>query len=333
MASLSDIARHAGISKSTVSLVLNNKPNVSQKMRVRVNRAIAELDPHFLDNKANRKKNPNVLLIHPLRMSSQQVFRELLQGIKSAIIEEAHGNLTLAVHDPPLKPDHATSALIHDPALRPDGVIIMAASEDDPIFLELSSEDLPCVLLAREHAPAGVSTVGMDNETGAKIAVEHFLEHRHQQIAFVGGNPAYDYTRLRLEGYKSRMQQEGFVPEVFLGRGDEAVSALIHHHHQNGSSMPTALLFVNDEHARQGVIELKQRGYAIPEDFSVIGFDDSENASLCKPPLTSVRVPRFLIGKLAGRTLLDHINIPDLDHAGIVLKTTLTVRESVRTVQ
>ncbi|OHD79593.1 MAG: hypothetical protein A3J97_16275 [Spirochaetes bacterium RIFOXYC1_FULL_54_7] len=329
MVSLSSIARHVGVSKSTVSLVLNNKPNVSTAMKEKVLRAIAELEPQSINGRSVSTKNPSILLIHPLSMSSHQVFRELLQGIKSAVVDEAHGNLTLAAHDPPLKPNHATSALIHDPSLRPDGVILMGALEDDPIFGDIRAEKLPCVLLARQHGPEGISVVGMDNNAGARLAVEFLLSQGHRRIAFVGGDRVYDYTELRQQGYKDRMELEGLEAQVYLGKGDEAIAELLSD--TSGTNrMPTAILFVNDEHAVDGIKKLRVAGLQVPQDLSAIGFDDSENATECVPPLTSVRVPRFLIGKLAGRTVIDHLNLPDIDHENIVLKTTLTLRDSVR---
>jgi LacI family transcriptional regulator len=329
MASLSDVARHARVSKSTVSLVLNNKPNVSLRMKEKVMRAIAELDPHFFNGKHSAAKRPSILLIHPMSMSSHQVFRELLQGVKAAVVEEAHGNLSLAVHDPPLQPDHATSALIHDPLLRPDGVIIMAASSNDPIFREIEEEKLPCVLLARQLGPQGISVVGMDNSAGATLAVDYLLARGHKDIVFAGGNMSYEYTELRLKGYMEKIEEAHLVPRVYLGSGDAAVTAMLEDVKGHGQ-LPTAILFVNDEHAVHGLEKLREAGIKVPADISAIGFDDSDNATRCEPPLTSVRVPRFLIGKLAGRMVTDLIRTPDLDHATIVLKTSLTVRDSVR---
>ncbi len=329
MASLSEIAKHASVSKSTVSLVLNNKPNVSASMKSKVMQAINELDPGFRNGRIASGKKPAILLIHPLSMSSHQVFRELLQGVKTAVIDEALGNLTLAAHNPPLKPNHATSALIHDPLLKPDGVLLMGALEDDPIFDDILSENLPCVLLARQHGPQGASVVGMDNRAGIRSAVEYLLLLGHQKIAFIGGDSSYDYTELRTAGYLEKMAEEGLAPYVYSGDSDEAITRMLAQA-PDGNSLPTALVFVNDEYALQGIKRLKEAGLRVPEDISATGFDDSENATDCEPQLTSVRVPRFQIGKLAGRTLLDHISTPELERVAIVLRTTLTVRDSAR---
>lgn len=331
MASLAEIARHARVAKSTVSLVLNNRPNVSPEMRERILRAVAELDPTLAYGRGSSRRQINILLIHPLSMSSHQVFRELLQGVKSAVVEDARGNLTMAVHDPPLRPDHTTSALIHDPALKPDGVIVMAASENDPIIQEVRRAGLPCVLLARQNGPEGISVVGMDNAAGARAAVDYLIQNGHREIAFVGGSLTFDYTKLRLQGYTEQMSMMGLTPRVYLGEGREAVDSMIRDSEAIGR-LPSALFFVNDEHALRGIVRLSELGYAVPRDMSAVGFDDSDNATRCDPPLTSVRVPRFLLGRLAGRTILDHVQIPDMVRTTILLRTGLTVRDSVRTV-
>lgn len=331
MASVSEIAHHAGVSKSTVSLVLNNRPNVSGRMRERVMRAISELEPSDAPAHGPQRLGRNILLIHPLSMGSQQVFRELLQGVRSSIVEEARSQLTLAAHDPPLRPDHATSALLHDPALRPDGVIVMAAAEEDPIIEETLREGLPCVLLARQHAPEGTSAVGMDNAHGMRAAVEYLVQMGHRRIAFLGGDRTFDYTDLRLAGYREGMRTAGLKTQVFLGSGAQATEEFLHEVARNPEETPTAVAYVNDEHAAAGVPLLQSAGLRVPRDISVIGFDDSDSARQHTPPLTSVRVPRYLIGKLAGRTVLDHIAHPELEHATIVFRTELVYRESVST--
>lgn len=328
MASLSEIARHAQVSKSTVSLVLNNRPHVSEEMRDRVLRAATELGAYGERHPSRPPRNPNVLLIHPLSMGSQQVFRELLQGVRAAVVEEGNGQLTPAVHAPPLRPDHATSALLHDPFLRPDGVIVMGAEEHDPIIAEAQQEGLPCVLLARQHAPEGTSTVGMDNAAGARIGVEHLLAQGHTRIALLGGDPEFDYTELRIAGYRQAMESSGLDTEIYLGSGETATRSLIDAHRNDGT-FPTAIFYINDEHAAQGLPVLAAHGLRVPTDISVIGFDDTDNATQCNPPLTSVRVPRFLIGKLAGRTILDHIRYPELERVSVLLRTELIKRDSV----
>lgn len=126
MPSVSEIARRAGVSKSTVSLVLNNRAHVSEVMRRRVLQIRDELLHEFSSSARSPGQAISALLIHPATLRSSQVFRELLQGVQTGL-DECGGRLTLAVHQSPLKPDHATHVLLHDRALRPDGVILIGA--------------------------------------------------------------------------------------------------------------------------------------------------------------------------------------------------------------
>ncbi len=324
MPSVSEIARKAKVSKSTVSLALNDKPHVSPHMKERVMKALTELSARENENREAPRQDATILLLHPMSMESRQVFSELLQGIRTAVVEEAGGQLILASHDPPLKPEHVASALLYDPALKPDGVIVMAAFAEDPIIFTIRDEQLPCVLLARQQSPAGISCVGMDNTAGARSAVEHLYTLGHRRIAFAGGDKAFDYTGLRLLGYRECMEAHNLEPIVFLGKGEAATRALL-----DQVERPTAVLYVNDEHALAGLRVLREAGLTVPADISIIGFDDTDEAASADPPLTSVRVPRFRIGFLAGRSVLDHIRYPEIVHQSILMNTRLIVRDSV----
>ncbi len=330
MPSVSAIARRAGVSKSTVSLVLNNKSNVTDAMRRRVLQAVEDLQrAAAIAPAAEPRKTRNVLLIHPISLGSQQVFRELLQGVQTCI-EEADARLTLAVHQPPLQPQHLTHALLHDRAFRPDGVIVMGARIDDPIFDEIRSENLPGVLLARQDAPPDFSAVGMDNLDGARQATDYLIGLGHCRIAFLGGDPSFDYARLRQAGYGAAMQSANLETEglVFPGLGNEAAHAFL-----NARTNATAILFINDEQALRALPILTQAGLQIPRDLSVICFDDTENVARYDPPLTAVSVPRTLIGYWTAKTLMDCIHQPDLKSVRVVLRTHLTVRASCQAPQ
>lgn len=329
--SVSEIAALAGVSKSTVSLVLNNRPHVSESMKKRVLDALEAL--HTQSPGIPRIKGPfKILLLHPAHMGSIQVFRELLQGIHRGI-EDQGGRLTLAVHQPPLHPNHTTNVLLLDPTLRPHGVLLMGALRDDPILELLRKEKLPTVLVARETAFDGFSAVGMDNYQGAKEAVEYLIRIGHRQIAFVGGNEQYEYTRNRLSGYRDALAQAGIHAGkwVFLGKGDEAARALLSEPSLLSASSPlpvNAIFFVNDEHASQALPVLQNEGIRIPEDLSVIAFDDTEIMAQWAPPISSVAVPRLEIGELAVKSLVEQVTRPSIESIRIILHTQLRIRET-----
>lgn len=324
MPSVSEIARRAGVSKSTVSLALNNRPNVSDATRRRVVQAMEDLQRVAVVSSVKSEQRVNALLIHPIMLGSQQVFRELLQGVKTGI-EEADGRLTLAVHQPPLQPEHATHALLHDRAFRPDGVIVMGVRVDDPILDEIRRENLPCVLLARQAAPPDMSAVGMDNVAGAREATEYLIKLGHRRIAFVGGDASYDYTNLRQTGYRAALQAAQLPTDglTFLGLGDEAARTFL-----NARTHATAIFFVNDEQALRALPVIAKAGLRIPEDLSVVCFDDTDSVQHYNPPLTAVSVPRTQIGYWTAKTLMDCIHHRDLKTVRIVLRTRLNIRAS-----
>lgn len=324
MPSVSEIARRAGVSKSTVSLALNNRPHVSDATRRRVVQALEDLQQLAAARSVQAAQRNNVLLIHPIVLGSQQVFRELLQGVKSGI-EAAGGRLTLAVHQPPLQPEHATHTLLHDRAFRPDGVILMGTRVDDPILDEVRREQLPCVLLARQDAPPDMSAVGMDNVAGAREATEYLINLGHRRIAFVGGDAQYEYTHLRHAGYQAALQAAQLPTDglTFLGAGDAAARTFLQAHPR-----ASAIFFVNAEQALRALPILCQAGIRIPKDLSVVCFDDTDNAQRYTPPLTTVAVPRLQIGSWAAKILMDCIHHRDLKTVRVVLRTELRVRAS-----
>ncbi len=216
---------------------------------------------------------------------------------------------------------------MHDRALRPDGVILIGARLDDPILDDIRRENLPRVLLARQEAPPDISAVGMDNVTGAREATEYLINLGHRRIAFVGGDPGYDYTGQRQVGHRAALEAAGLNSEglTFLGPGDEAARAFL-----AARTEATAMVFVNDEHALRGIAVLKRAGLRVPEDISVVSFDDTDDALRHTPPLTSVAIPRTQMGYWAARVLVERIRQPDLLTARLLFRTRLSVRDSCR---
>lgn len=328
MPSLAQIAKRAGVSKSTVSLALNNRGNVTETTRRRVLCAVEDLRRESPPSAESANSTINVLLIHPGTLRSSQVFRQQLQGIYMGI-EETKARITLAVNQFPLESNHATHVLLHDRALKPDGVIVMGARRDDPILAEIHDEKLPCVLLAREEAPAWVSTVSMDNFDGARVATEYLIKLGHTRIAFIGGDEVYDYTHLRCQGYCAAMQAAHLSTErlIFLGAGDVAARTLL-----AANVHATAIVFVNDEYALNAIPVLTQAKLKIPDALSVVSFDDTDEAVRHSPSLTGISVPRTQIGYWATRIVADAIRHPGIKTTRIVLRTHLNERASCKSI-
>ncbi len=325
MPSVIEIARRAGVSKSTVSLVLNAKPHVSEAMRRRILDVVEDLKN--TGRRTGRGLPPaRLLLLHPDRMDSWQVFRELLQGIHAGI-EETRSRLTMAVHQPPLREDHAVHLLLHDPGLRPDGVIVMGATMEDPILQDVRDEGLPCVLVARESAPHGFSSVGMDNGAGTRAAVEHLSGLGHRRLTFLGGDAAYEYTVRRLESFRmavSDLERAGreSVGTVYLGSGSDAAAAFL-----AAGDPATAIMFVNDTHALAAQPLLEAGGWSIGRERAAVSFDDTIEAAQQIPLLSSISVPRFEIGRTSVRVLVEQLRHPEIESTAILMRMRLRVRD------
>ena len=265
MPSVSEIAQHAGVSKSTVSLVLNNKPGASTEMRQRVMEAVNQLrareEAQSLAQPAPRPRSAvgsesvysqalSVVVLHPPILRSSQVFSELLQGMQAAA-NQYQLQLRLAANETPLPEDHITRLYFSDSALRPSGVLIIGARVEEPLLEEARELGIPCVLVGRQSTDPQVSAVGRNEEAIASEATNYLIDLGHRAIAFLGGECDYSYTRSRLEGYRRALRARGIAcvdQWVALGAGDAAVIRIL-----ETSPEITAAIFVNDAYAMEGL--------------------------------------------------------------------------------
>jgi len=334
MPSVRQIAEQAGVSISTVSLVLNNKPGVSEMMRARVRESIALLKDlekegsgsvFFRDARSSESKPHSIVVLHPGILRSSQVFSELLQGIEAGAAEQ-NLQLRLIVNEGELPSDHIYQLYFSDPKLRPDGVLIIGDRSDIPIPEKIFHLEIPVVLVGRESDDFSVSAVGRDEEGIAFEATQYLQDLGHEGIAFVGGELEFRYTHSRLQGYKNAMLARfGEFSEnwIALGDGGEATQKII----ENDSEI-TAAIYVNDANAEDGLPIIKASGRKIPADLSVISFDDTLFAQEYNPPLTSIVYPRFQEGLQAVRVLTEKIKNPKLKFSQIVFHAELVLRES-----
>jgi DNA-binding LacI/PurR family transcriptional regulator len=333
MPTVREIADLAGVSKSTVSLVLNEKPGVSEAMRERVLEAWHELQERegaasseLPTRPRNADREPlSVLLLHPAILRSHQVFSEFLQGIQAGAT--LHGiQLRLAVNEPDLPSDHISHLYFSDPRLHPDGVLVIGARLDEPLPDKVRSLGIPIVLVGRQSTGLGVSAVGRDEEGIAFEATNHLLDLGHRAIAFVGGDLAYSYTHSRLQGYRRALEEQGIEPLerwMALGEGRKAAEKILATSHEI-----TAAIFINDAFAMEGLPAFQAAGCRIPADLSIISFDDTEEARTFDPPLTSVWYPRYQEGLYAVKLLVNHIRQPLVKHCQFVFQASLIERAS-----
>ena len=339
MPTVRQIAQHAGVAKSTVSLVMNHKPGVSDKTRQIVLNAYQELNSQNENNSADNvekniffnhshyvtKKPLSFVVFHPAILGSNQVFSELLAGIQYGA-DQYHAQLRLTINERKVSSNHISNLYLKDPSLQPDGILIIGAREKEPVLEEAERQQIPYVIVSRTVSDPAISAVGRNEIKITMEAVRYLLELGHTAIGFVGGNPLYSYTHQRIQGYRKALQASGITPLdrwISLGAGNEAAKTIL-----QTSPEITAVVFVNDTFAMQALPVFIQAGRNIPDKLSIISFDDTDEAKNYNPPITSIHHPRYEEGAWAVRILVEKIRNPHFEECQIILKSNFIVRDS-----
>lgn len=339
MPTVREIAEFAGVSKSTVSLALNNKPGVSDEMRQMIIDArntlqarqapVADLTLPESDALQRGKSALSVVVLHPTILRSSYVFSEVLRGIQSAA-EVYNVQLRLVSNVPTPSDQNVAHLYLNDPNLRPDGVLIFGAKRVEPLLSEVQQLGIPCVALGRDTNQYNHSGIGRDEVGIACRATNYLIELGHRKIAIVGGQPDYDYVHNRQKGYRQALEKAGVTPQpewAVMGEGATATRMLL-----KAAPDVTGLLFINDSYAAEGLPVLDEWGVRIPDDLSVISFDNTPVATGYNPPLTSVVYRRYEEGQWAVKLLVEQIRWPYIERAQTIFSADFIERASCRRV-
>lgn len=330
MPSVSQIAKHANVSKSTVSLALNDKPGVSSKMRQHVLAVAEELNSAertLPTPKTNGATPLTVMVLHPPILHSSQVFSQFLRGIE-ACASTLNVQLRIAVNAPNMPQNHATRLYLSQEPLRPDGILMIGARKAEPLIDEATALGIPCVLMGRQSAESNLSLIRRDEVAMAYEATSHLIELGHRAIAFLGGDTDYLFTTDRLRGYQAALAEHGIAAQddwIALGEGKVAAEAMVG---RVESAEITAAVFVNEAYAKDGLPVFRSAGCNIPDQLSVLCFDDTIFAKNYDPPLTTVRYHQFEEGYWMLKTLVEQIQQPLLKSTQITFHGTLVKRDS-----
>lgn len=340
MATVREIARQAGVSKTTVSLVLNNRDGVSERTRKRVYEAINRLRVleeaksitdvsmginAMPSSKLDEDMHRTLLVLHPANIHSSPVFHEVIHGIQAAA-SLFHLQLNLALNDPVLLGKTMENLYFANRILQPSGVIVLGARMDEPVLDRVKELGVPIVLTGRNVQQRGISTIGRDEENLAFQATDYLIQLGHRNIVFLGGNTKYSYTFDRLNGFRKALQENGIEVDecrINLGFDVERAAKLL-------LSTPeiTGAVFVNELFAVRVLPVVKEGGKQIPRDLSVVTFDDTEVSRSFDPPLTTVSFPFFQEGFWAVRVIMEQIRQPVLLNCHVTLNASLVIRES-----
>lgn len=328
-----DVAQLAGVSRTTVSLVLNKVPgiSISKATRQRVLEAAQTLNYH--PNAAGQKlvsgKSKTLGLV--LCQSHEQVITDaflpqVILGVEQAALEQGFNVLLKPVE---LNDTNGYMRLVNEKHV--DGIILSGPRQDDMEMVRLHREGVPFMLLG-QLPDIDIPFVDVDAVAGAEAAVQHLIELGHQHIAMITNAPlSYTSAQQRRNGYLQALQKAGLeLNESFIQEGSytpasgyQAMSALL-----NQAPRPTAVFIASDVVALGAMLAARQAGLQIPRDISMVGFDDIPLAEFFDPPLTTLRLPAFGLGFAASERLIRLIRSEGLDQNKVLMDTTLIVRAS-----
>lgn len=328
-----DVARRAGVSRTTVSLVLNDAPgaSIAAATRQRVLRAAAELNyyPDAAARSLVRRQTRTLGLVlcqTPDRVFADVFLPQVLQGI-GQVAQEYNFKVLLQYVENVTRPD-AYVTLVRGGHI--DGIILSGPRSDDKQLPRLCAEGFPVVLLG-QLPETGAPFVDVDNVDGAYRATEHLISLGHRRIGLITNAPlAYTASEQRLAGYRRALEAHGIPYEPMLVRygdfreesGYAAMTSLL-------EGIPPEAMFVASDLVAFGALEaIKMRGLRVPDDIAIVGFDDVPVARYVDPALTTIRLPAQQLGTEATRLVLRLIAGEEPEDTAILLQTTLIVRDS-----
>lgn len=327
---IASIASIAGVSIPTVSRVLHNRPDVAPETRERVERAIEESG--FIRSRVK----------HALPKKSSGIVDMLIPGLDSLYSIEIMCGVEEVLSRTNLRPTFSITQntlqleqrwltkILHDGAT--DGAILVLSHSQQEYFNTLREHKIPFVVVdQRGELGPDIPSVGATNWFGGRTATEHLISLGHRRIAIITGPPSIRCSHDRLAGYRAALDEAGIPIDPALIRsgtflqeaGYEQACALL-----ELSEPPTAIFAGNDMQAVGVYSALRARGMHIPDDMSIIGFDDLPIASILWPALTTVRQPLLEMGRVAATMLLRLIAGESLDSTRVELTTALNVRDS-----
>ena len=331
MTSIREVAERAGVSLGTVSNVLNRPEIVAEETRRRVQLVIEEIG--FVPNgsarqlRAGRSQHIGLVVLDV----ANPFFTEVARGVEDAAHAAGYVVILCNADDSAEKESHYLRVLEEQ---RTQGVLITPVQSDASYLQRLRQRGIAVVLLDRPSRIKDLCSVTVDDIRGGELATAHLLEQGHERIGFVHGPLSIRQCAERRRGVLRAVRAAGLDPDQVIvdittsaqraREGEESVEKLL-----RARIKPTAVFCANDLLALGLMRGLMKRGVSIPGDMALVGYDDVEFASMLSTPLTTIRQPKYELGRTAAELLLDEASNPTShQHKHIVFQPELIVRES-----
>jgi LacI family transcriptional regulator, repressor for deo operon, udp, cdd, tsx, nupC, and nupG len=327
MVGILDVAKMANVSTATVSRVLTKPETVREVTTKKVLKAIEALNyqPNILARQLRRLETNTVLVVVP--DITNPFFSKVLKGIEAVAVAKGYQVLLGDTGNDVERENGYINILQQKKA---DGMVLLTARINSQV-VEEAARSFPVVLACEYIEGNSIPTVSIDNISAARKATEYLIELGHERIGCITGPLDGVLSNDRLKGFHQAMASKNLMVEpVLVQEGDfsfESGFNLMMKFFALGK-LPTAIFAANDEMAMGVINAVKFKGLSVPEDVSVIGFDDLKFSSIFEPTLTTISQPAFEIGENAMELLIKQINKEELTQKQIILEDRLVVRES-----
>lgn len=325
---IGELAKIAGVSKTTVSRVINNKPDVDPATREKIHSLIAEygFQPNAFAKAISQKQSNHIGLLIPHKAEyvfSNPFYTEVMRGVSTAVDEKGYYLLVCYAHEVNYMDIYRQK--------RVDGFVLLSPGSFHKHIIEaLNVGSVPFVSTARILAEPEMTYVDVDNFKGASQLMEHLISLGHERIAFIG-KPTLQSSQDRLSAYQTVLEKAGipYDPELALvtdtssiESGHEYTLRLL-----RSQRPPTAIFLANDVMAIGAINAAHESGLRVPEDISIVGFDDIPFSNYTNPPLTTVHQPAFEKGVRAAQLLIHLLETQERQES-VILPLEMVLRRS-----
>lgn len=330
MATMKDIARLAQVSTSTVSHVINGSRFVSDEIREKVMRIVAELNytPSAVARSLKVRETKTIGLL--VTATNNPFFAEVMAGVEQYCQQHQYNLIIAATGGDAKRLQQNLQTLMHKQV---DGLLLMCGDSRFQADIELAIS-LPLVVMDWWFTELNADKILENSALGGYLATKALIDAGHRKIGIITGNLKKSVAQNRLQGYKNALSEakialnpHWIVESHFDFEGGVlGIQSLL-----TQSSRPTAVFCCSDTIAVGAYQAIQQQGLRIPQDLSIIGYDDIELARYLSPPLSTICQPKAELGKLAVEALLQRIKNPNENYRTLVLEPTCILRGSIST--
>ncbi|NBI27841.1 LacI family DNA-binding transcriptional regulator [Chengkuizengella marina] len=323
-----DIAREAGVSIATVSKVINNTGRIGDKTKQKVMKVMKDLDyhPSIVASALTGKKTHTIGLLIP--DIANPFFAEIARSVED-MGNELGFSVMMCSTDNNIDKESKYISLLEQK--RVDGIILATGTQNTTILQNLLKKKVPIALIARDMPSLPVDTVLVDDYMGGYEATSHLIKLGHQKISIIAEDLTVMSSKERIRGYCQALEDHGLAFDErllhvsdFTIEGGRKVAAKI----LSENNSATAIFACNDLLAMGAIQAAREKGIQIPEDLSIIGFDNTILASICDPPLTTIAQPIQDMGKKVVELLVKEIKEEKTTKQRVVLMPKLEIRKT-----